>query len=283
MKKNQIRRIVLKRNISNTVSVAAKLLVMVTFLLPFYWMMITAFKTYAESIQKPPTLWPHEVTVEAFRTVTSYFNLWPYIRNTLIITVTVMALELITMVPAAYAFAKLKFKGKGILFTLVMISFMLPNQVTFISVYIMMSKAGLMKTLWPQILPFAANAYGIFLLRQNFKQISDELIESARLDNAGEFGIIYKLMLPIAKPTLVTVMLLSFINRWNAYFWPLVMCNDETVKPISLVIARLKDVEQGLVWPTMMAGNLLLVMPVLLLFLMASKKIIASMAYRGVK
>lgn len=283
MKKNQIRRIVLKRKISNTVSASAKLLVMVTFLLPFYWMLITAFKTYAESIQRPPTLWPHEITAQAFQTVTSYFDLWPYIRNTLIITVTVMALELITMVPAAYAFAKLKFKGKGILFTLVMISFMLPNQVTFISVYIMMSKAGLMKTLWPQILPFAANAYGIFLLRQNFKQISDELIESARLDNAGEFGIIYKIMLPIAKPTLVTVMLLSFINRWNAYFWPLVMCNDESVKPISLVIARLKDVEQGLVWPTMMAGNLLLVMPVLLLFLLASKKIIASMAYRGVK
>lgn len=283
MKKNQIRRIVLKRNISNAVSASAKILVMATFLVPFYWMLITAFKTYAESIQRPPTLWPHEVTAEAFRTVTSYFNLWPYIRNTLIITVTVMALELITMVPAAYAFAKLKFKGKGILFTLVMISFMLPNQVTFISVYIMMSKAGLMKTLWPQILPFAANAYGIFLLRQNFKQISDELIESARLDNAGEFCIIYKLMLPIAKPTLVTVMLLSFINRWNAYFWPLVMCNDESVKPISLVIARLKDVEQGLVWPTMMAGNLLLVMPVLVLFLLASKKIIASMAYRGVK
>ena len=283
MKKNQIRRIVLKRKISNTVSASAKLLVMVTFLLPFYWMLITAFKTYAESIQRPPTLWPHEITAQAFQTVISYFDLWPYIRNTLIITVTVMALELITMVPAAYAFAKLKFKGKGILFTLVMISFMLPNQVTFISVYIMMSKAGLMKTLWPQILPFAANAYGIFLLRQNFKQISDELIESARLDNAGEFGIIYKIMLPIAKPTLVTVMLLSFINRWNAYFWPLVMCNDESVKPISLVIARLKDVEQGLVWPTMMAGNLLLVMPVLLLFLLASKKIIASMAYRGVK
>lgn len=283
MKKNQIRRIVLKRNISNTVSASAKLLVMATFLVPFYWMLITAFKTYGESIQRPPTLWPHEVTLEAFRTVTSYFNLWPYIRNTLIITITVMALEMVTMVPAAYAFAKLKFKGKGILFTLVMISFMLPNQVTFISVYIMMSKAGLMKTLWPQILPFAANAYGIFLLRQNFKQISDELIESARLDNAGEFGIIYKLMLPLAKPTLVTVMLLSFINRWNAYFWPLVMCNDESVKPISLVIARLKDVEQGLVWPTMMAGNLLLVMPVLLLFLLASKKIIASMAYRGVK
>lgn len=283
MKKNQIRRIVLKRNINNTVSVAAKLLVMVTFLLPFYWMLITAFKTYAESIQRPPTLWPHEFTAQAFQTVISYFDLWPYIRNTLVITVTVMALELITMVPAAYAFAKLKFKGKGILFTLVMISFMLPNQVTFISVYIMMSKAGLMKTLWPQILPFAANAYGIFLLRQNFKQISDELIESARLDNAGEFGIIYKIMLPIARPTLVTVMLLSFINRWNAYFWPLVMCNDESVKPISLVIARLKDVEQGLVWPTMMAGNLLLVMPVLILFLLASKKIIASMAYRGVK
>lgn len=283
MTRRDIQRIVWGRRFGSLFSTIVKILVLITFLVPFYWMFLTAVKTYNESIAYPPTLWPKDITFEAFGMVTEYFNLWPYIRNTLIVTATVMAAELVTMVPAAYAFAKMKFKGQGIMFTLVMIAFMLPSQVTFITIYVMMSKAGLMKTLWPQILPFIANAHGIFLLRQNFKQVSDELIESARMDNAGEWSIIYNIMLPLAKPTLVTIMLLSFIGRWNAYFWPLVMCNHEETKPVALVIARLKDVEQGLHWPSIMAGNLILVMPVLLLFLVASKGIIASMAYRGVK
>lgn len=283
MTRRDIQRIVWGRRFGSLFSAIVKILVLITFLLPFYWMFLTAVKTYNESIAYPPTLWPREITFEAFGMVTEYFNLWPYIRNTLVVTATVMAAEMVTMVPAAYAFAKMKFKGQGIMFSLVMVAFMLPSQVTFITIYIMMSKAGLMKSLWPQILPFIANAHGIFLLRQNFKQVSDELIESARMDNAGEWSIIYNIMLPLAKPTLVTIMLLSFIGRWNAYFWPLVMCNHEEIKPIALVITRLKDVEHGLHWPSIMAGNLILVMPVLLLFLVASKGIIASMAYRGVK
>ena len=113
--------------------------------------------------------------------------------------------------PAAYAFARYKFRGGALLFGIVLVSFMVPTQLTFISVYLMFSKVSMLKTLWPQILPFGANAFGIFMLRQSFKQVPEELIESARLDNAGEINIMFRIMLPMAKSSLVAVTMFSFI------------------------------------------------------------------------
>lgn len=260
-----------------------KLGMIFVFLFPFYWMIASAFKTTYELNQYPPTMWPHRFTLDGFRSVFSYFNLWPYIRNTLVISLSVLVLQMMTMIPAAYAFAKMKFRGKALLFTLVLVAQMVPTQLTFIPIYIMFSKAKMIKTLWPQILPFGASAYGVFLLRQSFMQVSDELIESAQLDNASLWQIMYRVMLPMAKATLVTVLLLCFINHWNGYFWPLVMCNTEDVKPISLVIARLKQVEEGVDWAAVMAGNLILTLPTAAMFLLFSKKIIRSLAYKGMK
>lgn len=206
-----------------------------------------------------------------------------YLKNSVIIIVCIVAIQIVVMVPAAYAFARYDFKGNALLFGIVTVAFMVPSQVTFVSIYIMFSNLGLMRTLLPQILPFGANAFGIFLLRQTFKQVPDELIESARLDNASEWRIMTHLMIPMAKPTFVTVALLSFISHWNAYFWPLVITTTEQVKPFTLAIEKLKDLDYGIVWPTIMAGNVILVLPVLLLFLFCSKRIISAMAYRGVK
>lgn len=255
----------------------------IIFAFPFYWMIITSFKTYNESIQYPPTLWPKVFTLEGFQAVFEGLNLLMYVKNTIIIVICVIIMQMIVMVPAAYAFARYKFKGNDLLFGLVTVAFMIPSQVTFITVYIMFSKMGVMKTLIPQILPFGANAFGIFLLRQNFKQISDELLESARLDDANELKIITSIMMPMAKPTLATIILLSFISHWEAYFWPLVMTTTEQVKPLTLAIDKLKDLEVGIIWPTIMAGNVLLLLPILILFLFASKRIISAMAYNGVK
>lgn len=279
----KMRRYRARRKIAHVLDVLFKLLLSLIFIFPFYWMLISAFKTNGEIYAFPPTLYPHKPTTEGFSTVFNYFNLWPYIRNTLIVTVAVMALQMCTIIPAAYAFAKLKFKGRNFLFTLVLVAQMVPTQLTFIPVYIMLSKAGILRTLWPQILPFGASAYGVFLLRQSFMQVNDELIECAQLDNANLLQIMYRVMLPTAKSTLVTVMILCFINHWNGYFWPLVMCTTETIKPISLVISRLKDVEDGVDWTAVMAGNLLLMLPTAAAFIAFSKKIIQSLAYKGMK
>ena len=176
------------------------------------------------------------------------------------------------------------FPLQGILFGIVLIAFMIPGQITYISVYLMMSKAKLINSLWPQILPLGANAFGIFMLRQGFKQIPDEIIESARLDNASEAQIMTRICLPMCKSSMITIAMFSFIGTWNAYFWPLVMTNSDKFRPLTLYIEKLKqEVEQGIMWNEIMAGNFILVVPVIIVFIFASKKIIQAFAYNGMK
>lgn len=278
-----MRRYQVKKILTGSVSGILKVMLCLFFAFPFYWMIITSLKSYMESIRYPPTLWPKELTLEGYLTVFRGLDVGMYLKNSVIIIICIIMMQVVIMVPAAYGFARYSFKGSGLLFGIVTIAFMVPSQVTFVSVYIMFSRMRLMRTLLPQILPFGANAFGIFLLRQTFKQVPDELIESARLDDAGEIKIMMEIMIPMAKSSFVTVALLSFISHWNAYFWPLVMTTTESVKPFTLCIDKLKDLDYGLVWPTIMAGNVILVLPVLVLFLFGSKRIISAMAYRGMK
>jgi sn-glycerol 3-phosphate transport system permease protein len=273
----------LRRLAVSGISFTFKLFMLVLFLFPFYWMIVTSFKTYGGSIVFPPTLLPHTFTLEAFEQVFTRLNLWNYLKNSVIVTVAVIVIQTLIGVPAAYAFSRYSFKGRGIMLALVMAAFMVPTQITFITVYIMMSKLRWLNTLLPQIVPFGASAYGIFLLRQAFMQVPTDIIEAARLDNAGEIKIMTRIMLPAAKSSLMTVTLFSFVGSWNSYFWPLVMSNAEKVRPLTLAIERLKDQDAGINWPVIMAGNMIMVLPVLLIFLLMSNKIISSMGYRGIK
>ena len=260
-----------------------KILAMVIFVFPFYWMVITSFKTLNESISVPPTMFPFTFNTEAYYIVVTKMNWWSYVRNTVIITISVIVLQLLVMVPASYAFAKFRFYGAGVFFGTVLIAFMIPTQITFITTYLTMADWKLLKTLWPQIIPFGANAFGIFMLRQSFKQIPDEIVESAKLDKASEVQIMTRIMLPMCKSAMVTIAMFSFIGTWNAYFWPLVMSTSEEVRPLTIAIEKLKEIEYGIQWPQIMAGNTLLVLPVVILYIFASKKIIQAFAYRGVK
>ena len=260
-----------------------KLAVVLFILFPFYWMIITSFKPYAETILMPPTFWPKTFTLSAYTSIFNEMNLGIYLKNSIIITLAIIALQIPIMVPAAYAFAKYKFPGHKLMFGIVLVAFMIPGQVTFIPVYFLMARLGILNTLLPQILPFGANAFGIFLLRQNFMQIPDEIIEAARLDNASELKIMFRLMLPMSKATMITLAMFSFISHWNSYFWPLVMTQSEKVRPLTIAIEKLKDVELGISWNILMAGNVLLVFPIIIIFMFASKKIVRAFAYKGMK
>lgn len=263
--------------------VVVKLLFVVIFSFPFLWMVGTAFKTYNDSIVYPPQLLPSEWYFGNFAKVFESGPFFTYTINSVLVVVCTMAIQFVIMVPAAYVFARYKFRGQGILFGLVLLAFMVPNQITFVPVYLLMAKLNLLNTLLPQILPFAANAFGIFLLRQNFMQISEEIIESALLDNAGEVRLVMRVMLPIAAPTLVTIGLFSFINNWNSYFWPLVMTNVRELRPLTVGLAMLKVSEGTLNWPVVMAGNLILLAPILLAYIFARKRMLASITYSGIK
>ena len=261
-----------------------KIVVMLAFVFPFYWMFITAFKTYPESMQVPPTMWPTQWTLEGFyATFNSGLSIPRYMLNTVVVTASVICLQLVVMVPAAYAFAKRKFPLSGIAFGVVLVAFMIPQQLTYIPVYLMMADWRLINSLWPQILPLGADAFGIFMLRQSFKQVPDEIIESAKLDNASELQIMVQIMLPMCKSAMITIAMFSFIGTWNSYFWPLVMTNNDLYRPLTLAIERLRDAEVGIHWNTLMAGNCLLVVPILVVFIFASRKIIEGFTYRGVK
>ena len=262
-----------------------KLMVVILFVFPFYWMISTGFKTYVEAIQTPPTLWPNTFTLSNFQKISEMnIDLGMYTKNSVIITVTTIVLQMVIMVPAAYAFAKRDFPLKGVLFGVVLLAFMIPSQLTYISIYLMMSKAKLLQTLWPQILPFGANAFGIFMLRQSFKQIPEEIVESARLDNASELQIMTRIMLPMSKSAMITIAMFSFISIWNNYFWPLVMTTSESVRPLTMAIQKLRDSgDAALQWNVLMAGNVILVVPVLVVYVFASKKILNAFAYNGLK
>lgn len=282
-KKPNVKVMKAKRMMKSLVGAILKLGVCIMFAFPFYWMVSTSFKTYAESLQFPPTIWPENFTLDAYITVFEKLELGSYLMNSVILVVANTVLMLIIMVPAAYVFAKYEFKGKDFMFSVLMVAFMVPTCLTFISVFRMFAHANMLNSLWPQILPCICNAYGIFLLRQNFMQIPEELIESARLDEANEWQVITKIMLPMAKSTMATIIFLSVTGTWNSYFWPLVMTISDEYRPLTIAVEKLKGLESGLVWPNVMAGNMVLLVPVIIVFLFASKKIIASMAYRGMK
>ena len=192
-------------------------------------------------------------------------------------------MQCLTIIPAAYAFARFEFKGKNFLFFIVMLTMMIPAQLIFLPLFLMMSKMSLINTYLSLILPFASSAFGIFLLRQRFMQIPDELIEAAKLDNASDVTILYKIMLPQAKSTLVTFILFSFISNWNDYFWPLVMTTKDTVRTLPLGVSMLKSTMDGISWNVLMAGNMILVVPIILIFLLAQKRIIDAFVYTGIK
>lgn len=265
------------------IGVVVKIAIIVVFIFPFAWMFSTALKTYSESIAYPPSLLMAEPQWENFKTVWNSGNYLMYFKNTIVVTLSILLIQTVVSVPCAYALARYKFRGAGLCFGIVLVAFMVPTQLTFISVYIMFSDVNLLNTLWPQILPFGANAFGIFMLRQTFMQISEEIVESARLDGGSELSIMFKIMLPMAKSSMVAVTLFSFISHWNDYFWPFVMTNIDKIRPLTVAIAQLRDSENGNQWQIVMAGNVIVVLPILVVYIFLHKRIINGFVYSGIK
>lgn len=271
------------RILGGALNAALKLLLIFLIAYPFIWMVFTSFKPYKETTIYPPTLLPTHWTTEGYVKALEMVDVATFLKNSLIVSLTVLVLQYLVIVPAAYAFARCKFSFKGFFFGIVLLGFMIPQQVTFIPIYLMFSKAGLLQSLIPQILPFISNAFGIFLLRQYFMQIPEEIIEAARLDDAGELKIILRIMIPMARPAIFTIGLLSFISSWNSYFWPLIMTTKDAYRTLPIGVAMLNSQEGGRLWNVLMAGNMFLVVPILIVYLFANKQIRKAFAYSGIK
>ena len=271
------------RAVLQVINVVGLLVLVLVFAMPFAWMISTSLKTLPETMIFPPQWIPNKFIWQNYADA---WNTGPFLRyfmNSVIVAVGILILQMLTIIPASYAFARYKFKGSSFLFGVVMVTLMIPAQLIFLPVYLELSTFKLLNTHLGLILPFASSAFGIFMLRQAFMQISDELIEAARLDQAEEWKIIVKIMVPMVMPVLVTFALFSFIAHWNDYFWPLVMTTNETARTLPLGIAKIRDVEGVGTWNKLMAGNLILVAPILLVFSLSQRQIIKAFVYNGVK
>jgi len=232
-------------SVKKILKVILNLFIGVVFLMPFYWMFLTALKTLVQAIKIPPDFWVIDPQWQNFVTA---FNAIPFLamlKNSLVVAVAIMVCQFLTVIPAAYAFARFRFKGQHLIFGSMLVTMMIPPQLIFLPVFLMFSKWGLINSYASLILPFASSAFGIFMLRQTFMQVPEALLEVARLDHASEFKILWKVMLPIARPTVVTLVLFSFITAWNDYFWPFVLTTNNDVRTLPVGIASLFNSSSG--------------------------------------
>lgn len=253
------------------------------FFFPFYWMAVTAFKTLGETITFPPSLFPANPQWQNFVQVIQVIPFMHYLFNSCVVTASVLVLQMLTTIPAAYAFSQYNFKGKKVLFGVTLITMMIPSQLIFMPLFVLFSRLGMINTYGSLILPFIGSAFGIFMLRQTFNQMPKELLEAAKLDRASELKIILKLFLPMARPVISTLALLTFIGQWNDYFWPLVLTTNDTVRTLPMGIVTMSNAESGTPYHLLMAGNLMLTIPVILVYLPAHKQIIKAFTYTGEK
>ena len=257
--------------------------IFLVFFIPFYWMILTSLKTLGQTLKMPPSFFVLEPQFYNFVQVFKNIPFMSMLKNSIIVTFCIILCQLITVIPASYAFARFRFKGKNILFGTTLLTMMIPAQLIFLPVFLLFSKLNMINSHTSLILPSACSAFSIFMLRQNFKQVPEELLEAARLDKANEWKILTKIMLPIAKPTVITMLLLTFINSWNDYFWPLVLTTNNDVRPLTVGISSLRQVEGGISYQILMGGNVLLVVPIIVVFLIAQKHIIKAFTYMGEK
>lgn len=256
-------------------------LVAALWIVPYLWMTITSLKTLDEIVQAPAYPLPSHPNLDAYREVFTSLPVGRYLLNTLVMAGSIACLQILLALPAGYALAKLRFVGKRAAFVLVLACLLVPPQVTFVPVFTMLGPLGLVNSMAALVVPFAVSAFGTFLVRQALLSVPDEIIEAARLDGASELRIVYGILAPILRPTLAAVFLFSFVYHYSDYFWPLVMTTDDEVRTLPLAIALLREQGTGVRWPVVMAGNVVLSAPVLIVFALAQRHIVRAVAARG--
>ena len=250
-------------------------------LVPYAWMVVTSFKTLPEIVAHPGAPLPEHLDVGAYREVFATLPVARYMGITVFMAVTIALAQIALALPAGYALAKLRFVGKRWAFGVVLACLLVPAQATFVPVFLMFARLRLVDTMTALVMPFAASAFGTFLVRQSLMSVPDEIIEAARMDGAGEWTIVYRVLAPMLKPTLVSLFLVSFVFHYNDYFWPLVMTTDDSVRTLPLGVALLREQGTGVRWHIVMAGNVVLSLPVLALFALAQKHLVRAVSARS--
>ena len=254
-------------------------------LFPFYWMLLTSVKSYgsynSEYIPKLFTLSP---TLENYRSAFSQVPLARYFANTLIFTVITTAVMLVVTVLAAFAFSRLRFPGRDLIFTAFLALMMIPSELVVITNFVTVTDLNLRNTFLGLILPSVTSVFYIYLLKENFAQVPDELYYAAKVDGTSDLKYLWKVMIPICQPTIVTITILKVIECWNSYVWPRLITDDQNFFLVSVGIQEIRENGFGREnIPAMMAAVVVISLPLIVLFLLFRKKIMAGVARGGTK
>ncbi|MBY7142897.1 carbohydrate ABC transporter permease [Virgibacillus sp. NKC19-3] len=250
---------------------------------PFIWLISTALKSGGENIfQYPPQLIPEQVTFSNFVGVMDAFPFWTYLLNSVIVTILTVILNVLFCSLAAYPLARMKFKGKNLIFILILSTMMIPFQLLMIPVYELALSLGLDNTYAGMILPQITTAFGVFLMRQAFMVIPYELDESARMDGANRFQIWLRILMPLAKPSMLTLTVFTFIFAWGDFLWPLIIISDQDMFTLTLGLDMLSGTFSS-DWRLIAAGAIISMLPAIVVFLFLQKYFIGGLMKGAVK
>lgn len=253
-------------------------------LVPFVWMVSLSFKPAGEIFRAHFSLFPEQwYAVENYTKALTSVPLPHYMLNGVIVCAAILALQIAVCAPAAYALAKLHFRGRDLLFALVLIGLLLPHQVLSLPLFILGYKLGILNTYAALVFPYIVSPFGIFLFRQFFKTIPDDVVHAARLDGLSEIAIVWKIIVPMALPAIVAFSIFSVVGHWNDLFWPLIAVRDQNLMPPPLGIMAFKNEEAGNDYGPLMAASTVIVMPLVITFLAAQKWFVEGMTRGAVK
>ena len=251
-------------------------------LFPFAWMVSTSLKPDVAVFQTPPQLIPKPFQPSNYSTVVHIFPVWRFLINSVLVAVISTTLQVGTSAMAAYAFARIKFRGSGALFMVYLTTLMVPFQVTIVPLFVEMKYLHFVNSYPGLIVPSIASAYGTFLLRQAFLSLPPELEEAAFVDGASHWTVFTRIALPLVRPSLATFAVLSFIGSWNSFLWPLVIISSQNLMTLPVGLSNLQG-EHLTAWNLVMAGATISVLPILLVYLVAQKQIVRGFVLSGVK
>ena len=252
---------------------------------PFYWMLLTSVKSYsAYSTEYIPQFFTASPTLDNYTEAFTAVPLAQYFLNTLIFTVLTTGIMMIVIIPAAFAFSRLEFRGKNLLFTLFLSLMMIPNELVIITNFQTITDMGLRNTFTGLILPSVTSVFYIYLLKENFEQIPDELYKAAKVDGTSDFKYLVKVMIPICRPTVITIMILKVIECWNSYVWPRLITDDKAYFLVSNGIEEIRENGFGREnIPAMMAAVVVISLPLIVIFIIFRKKIMEGVSSGGTK
>ena len=250
---------------------------------PFVWMVLGSVKSEGELRQSPPTWWPQTASWDNYTQLFSRLDFGTYFLNSTIVAVTVTAGNLLFCSMLGYALSMLDFRGKRVIFIMVMTTLMIPGVVTFVPLFVLVANAGLIDTLPGLFLPFLVSPFGVFLMRQFMLGLPRDLLDAGRIDGAGELRIFAQIILPLCGPALATLGILTFLGSWNNFLWPLVVAQSEDKYTLPVALALYSTGQNSTQYGLLLAGATVVLLPILAIFLIFQRRFIEGIATTGIK